>query len=106
MVGTSEKGKQLDPTGCSEVTGQTVVVLKACNVCECDQGTASAGNYAELLKENKYCVVQHCHQVNNVFLTSTDKVIFKPNDVSVFSTLSINGRLFVCHRDQLDSLVC
>uniref|UniRef100_A0A7N9AMB9 Rap guanine nucleotide exchange factor 4 n=1 Tax=Mastacembelus armatus TaxID=205130 RepID=A0A7N9AMB9_9TELE len=33
-----------------------------------------------------------------------EKVIFKSNDVSVFSTLSINGRLFVCRRDQLDSL--
>uniref|UniRef100_A0A671YGF7 Rap guanine nucleotide exchange factor 4 n=1 Tax=Sparus aurata TaxID=8175 RepID=A0A671YGF7_SPAAU len=33
-----------------------------------------------------------------------NKVIFKPNDVSVFSTLSINGRLFACRRDQLDSL--
>lgn len=34
-----------------------------------------------------------------------EKVIFKPNDVSVFSTLGINGRLFVCRRDELDSLV-
>ncbi|XP_078142172.1 rap guanine nucleotide exchange factor 4 isoform X3 [Centroberyx gerrardi] len=33
-----------------------------------------------------------------------EKVIFKPNDVSVFSTLGINGRLFACSRDQLDSL--
>ncbi|TNN03011.1 hypothetical protein fugu_000040 [Takifugu bimaculatus] len=33
-----------------------------------------------------------------------EKVIFKPNDMSVFSTLSINGRLFVCRRDELDSL--
>ncbi|XP_067108348.1 rap guanine nucleotide exchange factor 4 isoform X11 [Osmerus mordax] len=33
-----------------------------------------------------------------------DKTILKPNDISVFSTLSINGRLFVCLRDQLDSL--
>ncbi|KAL6100822.1 rapgef4 [Pungitius sinensis] len=33
-----------------------------------------------------------------------EKVIFKPNDVSVFSTLTINGRLFACRRDQLDSL--
>uniref|UniRef100_A0A673ALJ4 Rap guanine nucleotide exchange factor 4 n=1 Tax=Sphaeramia orbicularis TaxID=375764 RepID=A0A673ALJ4_9TELE len=33
-----------------------------------------------------------------------EKVIFKPNDVSVFSSLSINGRLFACRRDQLDSL--
>uniref|UniRef100_A0A8C6WRW5 Ras-GEF domain-containing protein n=1 Tax=Neogobius melanostomus TaxID=47308 RepID=A0A8C6WRW5_9GOBI len=34
-----------------------------------------------------------------------EKVIFKPNDVSVFSSLGINGRLFTCRRDQLDSLV-
>eukprot|EP00064_Thunnus_orientalis_P000255 superscaffoldBa00000013_g255 len=33
-----------------------------------------------------------------------EKVVFKPNDVSVFSTLTINGRLFACRRDQLDSL--
>ncbi|XP_051815156.1 rap guanine nucleotide exchange factor 4 [Acanthochromis polyacanthus] len=33
-----------------------------------------------------------------------EKTVFKPNDVSVFSTLSINGRLFACRRDQLDSL--
>ncbi|XP_007546540.1 rap guanine nucleotide exchange factor 4 isoform X2 [Poecilia formosa] len=34
-----------------------------------------------------------------------EKVVFKPNDVSIFSTLSINGRLFACQRDQLDVLV-
>ncbi|KAM6934732.1 rap guanine nucleotide exchange factor 4 [Xenentodon cancila] len=33
-----------------------------------------------------------------------EKAVFKPNDVSVFSTLSINGRLFACRRDQLDLL--
>ncbi|XP_076026192.1 rap guanine nucleotide exchange factor 4 isoform X2 [Genypterus blacodes] len=33
-----------------------------------------------------------------------EKVVFKPNEVSVFSTLSVNGRLFACLRDQLDSL--
>ncbi|XP_035265519.1 rap guanine nucleotide exchange factor 4 isoform X4 [Anguilla rostrata] len=33
-----------------------------------------------------------------------DKVVLKPNDISVFSTLSINGRLFACPRDQMDSL--
>ncbi|XP_037542390.1 rap guanine nucleotide exchange factor 4 isoform X2 [Nematolebias whitei] len=33
-----------------------------------------------------------------------EKSIFKPNDVSVFSTLSTNGRLFVCQRDKLDLL--
>lgn len=34
-----------------------------------------------------------------------EKQILKPNDVSVFSALSINGRLFACPRDQLNSLV-
>ncbi|KAM9850425.1 rap guanine nucleotide exchange factor 4 isoform 3-T3 [Aulostomus maculatus] len=33
-----------------------------------------------------------------------EKVVFKPSDVSVFSSLTINGRLFACRRDQLDSL--
>ncbi|XP_071778198.1 rap guanine nucleotide exchange factor 4-like isoform X2 [Centroberyx gerrardi] len=33
-----------------------------------------------------------------------EKQILKPNDVSVFSTLGINGRLFACPRDQLNAL--
>ncbi|XP_068602549.1 rap guanine nucleotide exchange factor 4 [Brachionichthys hirsutus] len=33
-----------------------------------------------------------------------EKVVFKPNDFCVFSTLGVNGRLFACRRDQLDSL--
>uniref|UniRef100_A0A8D3DIG4 Rap guanine nucleotide exchange factor (GEF) 4 n=1 Tax=Scophthalmus maximus TaxID=52904 RepID=A0A8D3DIG4_SCOMX len=33
-----------------------------------------------------------------------EKQMLKPNDVSVFSTSSINGRLFSCPRDQLSSL--
>ncbi|XP_075877229.1 rap guanine nucleotide exchange factor 4-like [Nelusetta ayraudi] len=33
-----------------------------------------------------------------------EKQILKPNDVSVFSALSINGRLFACSREQLGSL--
>uniref|UniRef100_A0A3Q2UM88 Rap guanine nucleotide exchange factor 4b n=1 Tax=Fundulus heteroclitus TaxID=8078 RepID=A0A3Q2UM88_FUNHE len=33
-----------------------------------------------------------------------EKQLLKPNDVSVFSTLSINGRLFACPREQLSSL--
>uniref|UniRef100_A0A7N9AS25 Rap guanine nucleotide exchange factor 4 n=1 Tax=Mastacembelus armatus TaxID=205130 RepID=A0A7N9AS25_9TELE len=36
--------------------------------------------------------------------SSGDKQILKPNDVSVFSAVSINGRLFACPRDQLNSL--
>ncbi|XP_078795439.1 rap guanine nucleotide exchange factor 4 isoform X2 [Oryzias latipes] len=44
-------------------------------------------------------------ELNLVHLSSAgEKTIFKPNDVSVFSTLSVNGRLFACRRDQLDSL--
>uniref|UniRef100_A0A8C1YZJ4 Rap guanine nucleotide exchange factor (GEF) 4 n=1 Tax=Cyprinus carpio TaxID=7962 RepID=A0A8C1YZJ4_CYPCA len=38
-----------------------------------------------------------------ISLTS-DKELLKPSDVSIFSSLSINGRLFVCPRDQIDSL--
>uniref|UniRef100_A0A8C2NNA7 Rap guanine nucleotide exchange factor 4 n=1 Tax=Capra hircus TaxID=9925 RepID=A0A8C2NNA7_CAPHI len=34
-----------------------------------------------------------------------EKVVLKPNDVSVFTTLTINGRLFACPREQFDSLV-
>ncbi|XP_026870152.1 rap guanine nucleotide exchange factor 4-like isoform X5 [Electrophorus electricus] len=35
---------------------------------------------------------------------SGEKQILKPNDVSVFQSLGVNGRLFVCTREQLDSL--
>ncbi|CAL8321788.1 unnamed protein product [Merluccius merluccius] len=34
-----------------------------------------------------------------------DKVIHSPGDISVFSTLTVNGRLFACTRAQLGSLV-
>lgn len=44
---------------------------------------------------------------NEVFhFMFTEKVVLKPHDVSVFTTLSVNGRLFACPRDQFDSLVC
>ncbi|XP_066497445.1 rap guanine nucleotide exchange factor 4 isoform X2 [Hoplias malabaricus] len=33
-----------------------------------------------------------------------DKMVLKPTEVSIFSSLSINGRLFACIREQLDSL--
>ncbi|TNN78191.1 Rap guanine nucleotide exchange factor 4 [Liparis tanakae] len=36
--------------------------------------------------------------------SACEKQILKPNDVSVFSALSTNGRLFACPRDQLSSL--
>ncbi|MBN3287143.1 RPGF4 factor, partial [Polyodon spathula] len=36
--------------------------------------------------------------------SSGEKVVLKPNEISVFTTLSQNGRLFFCPRDQFDSL--
>uniref|UniRef100_A0A3Q3E937 Rap guanine nucleotide exchange factor 4b n=1 Tax=Labrus bergylta TaxID=56723 RepID=A0A3Q3E937_9LABR len=36
--------------------------------------------------------------------SASEKLILKPNDASVFSTLSINGRLFACPRDQLNNI--
>ncbi|ROK08403.1 Rap guanine nucleotide exchange factor 4 [Anabarilius grahami] len=36
--------------------------------------------------------------------TDENKELLKPSDVSIFSSLSINGRLFVCSRDQIDTL--
>ncbi|XP_030219895.1 rap guanine nucleotide exchange factor 4 isoform X1 [Gadus morhua] len=36
--------------------------------------------------------------------SSGEKLILKPNDVSVFSTVGINGRLFSCPREQLNAL--
>ncbi|XP_075339771.1 rap guanine nucleotide exchange factor 4-like isoform X1 [Odontesthes bonariensis] len=36
--------------------------------------------------------------------SAVEKQILKPNDVSAFSTLSINGRLFACPREQLVGL--
>ncbi|XP_008431941.1 rap guanine nucleotide exchange factor 4-like [Poecilia reticulata] len=38
------------------------------------------------------------------FSSAGEKQLLKPNDVSVFSTLSINGRLFACPREQLSGL--
>lgn len=42
---------------------------------------------------------------NLMLFMFTEKVVLKPNDVSVFTTLTINGRLFACPREQFDSLV-
>uniref|UniRef100_A0A4W3INN8 Rap guanine nucleotide exchange factor 4 n=1 Tax=Callorhinchus milii TaxID=7868 RepID=A0A4W3INN8_CALMI len=33
-----------------------------------------------------------------------ERVVLKPNDVSVFTSLNVNGRLFVCPREHFDSL--
>ncbi|XP_072117964.1 rap guanine nucleotide exchange factor 4 isoform X5 [Mobula birostris] len=34
-----------------------------------------------------------------------EKMVLNPNDVSVFTTTNVNGRLFVCPREQFDSLM-
>uniref|UniRef100_UPI003590140A rap guanine nucleotide exchange factor 4-like n=2 Tax=Myxine glutinosa TaxID=7769 RepID=UPI003590140A len=36
--------------------------------------------------------------------SSAEKVLLKPNDLSVFMTLGVNGRLFICPREFIDSL--
>ena len=39
------------------------------------------------------------------YFSITEKIVFKENDLCVTSGLSINGRLFVTPREQLDALV-
>lgn len=52
------------------------------------------------------CSKSQMHLIGNLMLFMfTEKVVLKPNDVSVFTTLTINGRLFACPREQFDSLV-
>uniref|UniRef100_A0A9J7XFW6 Rap guanine nucleotide exchange factor 4 n=1 Tax=Cyprinus carpio carpio TaxID=630221 RepID=A0A9J7XFW6_CYPCA len=53
-----------------------------------------------------YTAVQNviCGVANSGLYFCVEKQILKPNDVSVFQSLGVNGRLFVCSREQLDSL--
>ncbi|XP_066524614.1 rap guanine nucleotide exchange factor 4-like isoform X1 [Hoplias malabaricus] len=45
------------------------------------------------------------HELMLVHLNSAgDKIVLKPTEVSFFSSLSVNGRLFACTQEQLDSL--
>uniref|UniRef100_A0A4W5KLJ3 Rap guanine nucleotide exchange factor 4 n=1 Tax=Hucho hucho TaxID=62062 RepID=A0A4W5KLJ3_9TELE len=76
---------------CSDHTYTTIRVPVAASVREVISAVADKlGSAEDLLLVN--------------LSSAGDKVVLKPNDISVFSTLSINGRLFVCPRDQLDSL--
>nr|XP_029479197.1 rap guanine nucleotide exchange factor 4 isoform X2 [Oncorhynchus nerka] len=76
---------------CSDHTYTTIRVTVAASVREVISAVADKlGSVEDLLLVN--------------LSSAGDKVVLKPNDISVFSTLSINGRLFVCPRDQLDSL--
>ncbi|XP_019910094.2 rap guanine nucleotide exchange factor 4 isoform X2 [Esox lucius] len=76
---------------CSDHTYTTIRVPVAASVREVVSAVADKlGSAEDLLLVN--------------LSSAGDKVVLKPNDISVFSTLSINGRLFVCPRDQLDSL--
>ncbi|XP_030641984.1 rap guanine nucleotide exchange factor 4 isoform X2 [Chanos chanos] len=76
---------------CSDHTYTTIRVCVAATVCEV------IGAVADKLGSADDLLLIHLSSAG-------DKVVLKPSDVSVFSTLSINGRLFVCRRDQLDSL--
>ncbi|XP_055726519.1 rap guanine nucleotide exchange factor 4 isoform X2 [Salvelinus fontinalis] len=76
---------------CSDHTYTTIRVTVAASVREVISAVADKlGSAEDLLLVN--------------LSSAGDKVVLKPNDISVFSTLSVNGRLFVCPRDQLDSL--
>uniref|UniRef100_A0A8C7HSY4 Rap guanine nucleotide exchange factor 4 n=1 Tax=Oncorhynchus kisutch TaxID=8019 RepID=A0A8C7HSY4_ONCKI len=77
---------------CSDHTYTTIRVPMAASVSEVISAVADKlGSAEDLLLVN--------------LSSAGDKMVLKPNDISVFSTLSINGRLFVCPRDQLDSLM-
>uniref|UniRef100_A0A6Q2YB27 Rap guanine nucleotide exchange factor (GEF) 4 n=1 Tax=Esox lucius TaxID=8010 RepID=A0A6Q2YB27_ESOLU len=83
--------KVLFKVHCSDHTYTTIRVPVAASVREVVSAVADKlGSAEDLLLVN--------------LSSAGDKVVLKPNDISVFSTLSINGRLFVCPRDQLDSL--
>uniref|UniRef100_A0A4W5JG96 Rap guanine nucleotide exchange factor 4 n=1 Tax=Hucho hucho TaxID=62062 RepID=A0A4W5JG96_9TELE len=77
---------------CSDHTYTTIRVPMAASVREVISAVADKLGSAEDLL------------LVNLSSAGGEKVVLKPNDISVFSTLSINGRLFVCPRDQLDSL--
>uniref|UniRef100_A0A673Y757 Rap guanine nucleotide exchange factor 4 n=1 Tax=Salmo trutta TaxID=8032 RepID=A0A673Y757_SALTR len=77
---------------CSDHTYTTIRVTVAASVREVISAVADKLGSAEDLL------------LVNLSSAGGEKVVLKPNDISVFSTLSINGRLFVCPRDQLDSL--
>ncbi|KAJ8416864.1 hypothetical protein AAFF_G00327420 [Aldrovandia affinis] len=63
---------------------------------------------AASVKEVTSAVADKLGSVEDLILVSLssagDKAVLKANDIAVFSTLSINGRLFACPRDQMDSL--
>uniref|UniRef100_A0A8C8KB55 Rap guanine nucleotide exchange factor 4 n=1 Tax=Oncorhynchus tshawytscha TaxID=74940 RepID=A0A8C8KB55_ONCTS len=77
---------------CSDHTYTTIRVTVAASVREVISAVADKLGSAEDLL------------LVNLSSAGGEKVVLKPNDISIFSTLSINGRLFVCPRDQLDSL--
>uniref|UniRef100_A0A674D8S1 Rap guanine nucleotide exchange factor 4 n=1 Tax=Salmo trutta TaxID=8032 RepID=A0A674D8S1_SALTR len=78
---------------CSDHTYTTIRVPMAASVREVISAVADKLGSAEDLL------------LVNLSSAGGEKVVLKPNDISVFSTLSINGRLFVCPGDQLDSLM-
>ncbi|XP_056148683.1 rap guanine nucleotide exchange factor 4-like isoform X2 [Lampris incognitus] len=76
---------------CSDHTYTTIRVAVAAT------GREVIGAVADKLSTNDELLLVHLSSAG-------EKQILKPNDVSGFSSISINGRLFACPRDQLNSL--
>ncbi|CDQ99569.1 unnamed protein product [Oncorhynchus mykiss] len=77
---------------CSDHTYTTIRVAVAAT------GSEVTSAVADKLASNDDLLLVHLSSAG-------EKQMLKPNDVSVFSSLSINGRMFACPRDQLNALV-
>uniref|UniRef100_A0A8C8CIR1 Rap guanine nucleotide exchange factor 4 n=1 Tax=Oncorhynchus tshawytscha TaxID=74940 RepID=A0A8C8CIR1_ONCTS len=76
---------------CSDHTYTTIRVAVAAT------GSEVTSAVADKLASNDDLILVHLSSAG-------EKQMLKPNDVSVFSSLSINGRMFACPRDQLNAL--
>uniref|UniRef100_A0A8C7NWR8 Rap guanine nucleotide exchange factor 4 n=1 Tax=Oncorhynchus mykiss TaxID=8022 RepID=A0A8C7NWR8_ONCMY len=76
---------------CSDHTYTTIRVAVAAT------GSEVTSAVADKLASNDDLLLVHLSSAG-------EKQMLKPNDVSVFSSLSINGRMFACPRDQLNAL--
>ncbi|XP_052332460.1 rap guanine nucleotide exchange factor 4-like isoform X8 [Oncorhynchus keta] len=76
---------------CSDHTYTTIRVAVAAT------GSEVTSAVADKLASNDDLLLVHLSSAG-------EKQMLKPNDVSVFSSLSINGRMFACPRDQLNTL--
>ncbi|CAG5896855.1 unnamed protein product [Menidia menidia] len=87
----SEEAKSTKKVYCSDHTYTTIRIA-----------VAATGREVVSAVTDKLCTSDELVLVH--LSSAGEKQILKPNDVSVFSTVSINGRLFACPREQLNSL--